>query len=339
MIKSAFISIFFLSVLFSTKIGFGQDVHFTQFYLSPLTTNPALTGHTLGDWRLTANFRNQWNIIGKPYTTTSLGFEHNFYLYNEKFSGGLVYLHDQSGIVNLKYDKVMLSGAYHKKLGIHQFSLGFQPGVVFKSINLNGASLPEQYDRNTGGYNSNLASTDPILTQNITFFDFNAGINYTLKLKKITTDIGFSMFHLNKPNESFYGQDNLLPVRNVLTIGAEWSVTKKLVLYPHFLHMNQHKASEMLVGMNLMVLLEKNKAKATGAYIGVIIRNGIQRNIDAAIGVVGLKFKNLEVGFNYDFNISELRYATNSRGAYEFSIVYTGASSILNKKAIPCDRF
>tara|TARA_B110000046_G_scaffold75545_1_gene83670 strand:- start:7421 stop:8491 length:1071 start_codon:yes stop_codon:yes gene_type:complete len=339
MIKSAYITLLIVALSFAQKIGFGQDVHFTQFYLSPLTTNPALTGNTEADWRLTASFRNQWNTIGKPYTTTSIGFERNFYLYSEQFSGGLVYLHDQSGVVDLKYDKVMLSGAYHKTFGVHLFSMGFQPGVVFKSINLNGTNLPEQYDRNTGGFNSNLVSSEPLLIENLTFFDFNAGVNYMLKLKKITTNLGFSMFHLNKPNESFYGQENELPIRNVLTIGAEWSISKKIVLYPHFLHMNQNKTSEMLMGLNLMVLLEKNKTMATGAYFGVIIRNGLQRNTDAAIAIVGLKFKKLEVGFNYDFNVSELRAATNSRGAYEFSIVYTGASSVLQKTAVPCDRF
>tara|TARA_B100000508_G_scaffold141062_1_gene145790 strand:+ start:31997 stop:33016 length:1020 start_codon:yes stop_codon:yes gene_type:complete len=338
-IKSTAIFLLIVCLTLCQQMGIAQDVHFTQFYLSPLTTNPALTGHTPADWRFTANHRNQWNIIGKPYSTTSLGFEQNFYLYNEKFSGGLLYLHDQSGIVDLKYDKIMLSGAYHKRYGKHQFHLGFQPGMVFKSINLNGSSLPEQYDRNTGGYNSNLASSEPLLNENITFFDFNAGFNYTLKLKKLKTELGYSMFHLNKPNESFYGQENVLPVRNVLTIGAEWNMTEKLILYPHFLHMNQRKASEMLMGLNLMLLLEQNKAKATGAYVGVIIRNGLQRNTDAAIAIVGLKFKHLEVGFNYDFNISDLKYATQSRGAYEISIVYTGASSILNKTAVPCDRF
>ena len=97
--------------------------------------------------------------------------------------------------------------------------------------------------------------------------------------------------------------------------------------------------SEVAKKAGAIVLLEKNKTMATGAYFGVIIRNGLQRNTDAAIAIVGLKFKKLEVGFNYDFNVSELRAATNSRGAYEFSIVYTGASSVLQKTAVPCDRF
>ena len=93
------------------------------------------------------------------------------------------------------------------------------------------------------------------------------------------------------------------------------------------------------MGFNLMLLLEKNKAKATGLFAGVIVRNGINRNTDAAIAILGLKFKQLEVGVNYDFNVSDLKYATQSRGAYEFSIVYTGASSMLQKTAVPCDRF
>lgn len=331
------ISIFLFAVISIAVLG--QDVHFTQFYLSPLTTNPAQTGNTLGDWRLSANHRNQWNIIGKPYTTSSLGFEHNFYLYNEKFSGGIMFLHDQSGPSNLKYDKIMLSGAYHKKLGKQTLHLGFQPGMVFKSVNLNGTSLPDQYDRNTGGFNSGLATQENLEATNINFFDFNAGVLYTLELKKIKTELGYSMFHLNKPRESFYNSDNQLPVRHSITIGLKWIIGNNWVLYPHFLHMRHQKASEMLMGANLMFKVGDNKLNAKGIYAGLIVRNGINRNTDAAIAVVGMRFKKLEVGVNYDFNISELRHATKARGAYEFSIIYTGASSVLQKTAIPCDRF
>lgn len=337
--KRLYYILILVCISLSQFTGYSQDVHFTQFYLSPLTTNPALTGHTEGDWRLTANHRNQWNVVGKPYSTTSLGFEHNFYYYNEKFSGGIMYLHDQSGVVELKYDKIMLSGAYHKKLGKNIFHFGIQPGYVMKSVDMNSASLPEQYDRNTGSFNSDLASSENLTSQQVNYFDFNAGINYTLKLKKLKTELGYAMFHINRPNESFFGQENNLPTRHILTIGAEYKLTPKLVLYPHFLHMNHYKASEMLFGFNLMTLLQENKAKATGAYAGIIVRNGINRNTDAIVAVLGLKFKNLEIGFNYDFNVSGLRSATQSRGAYEFSIVYTGASSVLNKTAIPCDRF
>jgi type IX secretion system PorP/SprF family membrane protein len=326
-------------ICFLGLTGWAQDVHFTQFYLSPLTTNPALTGNTEGDWRLSANHRNQWSSIGRPFRTTSLGFEHNFYPFNEKFSGGILYLHDGSGDVNLTYDKIMLSGAYHKRFGQHVFKFGVQPGMVFKRIDLNGVSLPDQYDRNTGGFNSDLPTGERKINESINYFDFNAGVAYSLRLEKLILKGGYAMFHINQPAESFYNTKNVLPTRHLFHGGAEFKFNDIWVLYPHTMYMNHQKASELLLGLNLMMQLEDNKAKATGIYAGLMVRNGINRNTDAAVAILGMKFKKLEVGVNYDFNVSELRSATKAQGAYEFSIIYTGASSTLKKTAVPCDRF
>ena len=58
-------------ILFSLMfviIGAGisaQDIHFSQFYMSPLNTNPALTGVMNCNTRLVGNYRNQWaGILG-----------------------------------------------------------------------------------------------------------------------------------------------------------------------------------------------------------------------------------------------------------------------------------
>src|SRR5471030_539681 len=48
-----------------------QDPHFSQFFASPLTLNPAFTGKFEGLWRLAANHRDQWPSIPKAYVTTS----------------------------------------------------------------------------------------------------------------------------------------------------------------------------------------------------------------------------------------------------------------------------
>ena len=49
----------------------GQDLHFSQFMNSPLTTNPANTGFMPeGDYRIGINYRNQWSsIMQVPYKT------------------------------------------------------------------------------------------------------------------------------------------------------------------------------------------------------------------------------------------------------------------------------
>src|SRR5436305_9027483 len=57
-----------------TSLLNAQDLHFSQFFNSPLTTNPANTGFIPdADYRIGANYRNQYStIMTVPYKTMSI---------------------------------------------------------------------------------------------------------------------------------------------------------------------------------------------------------------------------------------------------------------------------
>src|SRR5215213_2381447 len=48
-----------------------QDPHFSQFFASPLTLNPALTGKFDGIVRVAGNYRDQWPAISKAFVTST----------------------------------------------------------------------------------------------------------------------------------------------------------------------------------------------------------------------------------------------------------------------------
>jgi hypothetical protein len=62
---------------------------------------------------------------------------------------------------------------------------------------------------------------------------------------------------------------------------------------------------------------------------------------DAIIGLVGIKTKQLHIGYSYDFTISNLISSTS--GAHEISVVYEFNNLSLGQrrhiKAIPCPEF
>src|SRR5689334_9739977 len=66
--------IIFLPLLFAFQLTIAQDLHFSQWFNSPLTTNPANTGFIPdADYRIGANYRNQYvNIMAVPYKTISI---------------------------------------------------------------------------------------------------------------------------------------------------------------------------------------------------------------------------------------------------------------------------
>src|SRR3954462_3737831 len=52
-----------------------QDPNFSQFYSSPLSLNPALTGKFNGKLRVAGNYRNQWPEISQAFITSSLSVD------------------------------------------------------------------------------------------------------------------------------------------------------------------------------------------------------------------------------------------------------------------------
>ena len=68
--------IFISALCLSTLCG-AQDIHFSQFYMSPLNLNPAMTGVMNCTQRFVANYRNQWASVLKAdaYTTYSVSYD------------------------------------------------------------------------------------------------------------------------------------------------------------------------------------------------------------------------------------------------------------------------
>jgi hypothetical protein len=62
---------------------------------------------------------------------------------------------------------------------------------------------------------------------------------------------------------------------------------------------------------------------------------------DAVMVTAGLEFKGFRVGVGYDYNVSDLKNASNGNGGFEISIRYIAPSPIdfARKLLYPCGRF
>ena len=133
-------------------LSMGQDLHFSQFYNSPLTTNPANTGFIPdADYRIGVNYRNQWSsIISAPYKTISAFADAQ--LFRDKLDNGWlglggVLLSDKAGSGGLRSDKFYGSIAYHQMLGLSSLlSAGFNLGYVSKRIDPSALKFPDQFN-------------------------------------------------------------------------------------------------------------------------------------------------------------------------------------------------
>jgi type IX secretion system PorP/SprF family membrane protein len=155
----------------------GQDIHFSQFYMSPLTLNPALTGVMNCNTRVVGNYRNQWaSVLGKAaYNTYSVSYDQKMPVgrYDYFGFGGNVWS-DVAGSLDFKTLTLKLSGAYSRRVGgdrrkANYLVVGAEAGASQRSIDWFAAQWPSQNDN--GSFNGGLPTLEPDLPDNFLFGD------------------------------------------------------------------------------------------------------------------------------------------------------------------------
>ncbi|HJW18512.1 MAG TPA: PorP/SprF family type IX secretion system membrane protein [Flavisolibacter sp.] len=319
-----------------------QDLHFSQFFNSPLTTNPANTGFIPdGDYRLGINYRDQWStIMSVPYKTMSAFGD--VQVMKNKFDNGWiglggVILRDVAGSGNLTSTKLYGSVAYHQLLGYSSLlSLGFNVGMSNKQINVSNLKFPDQFD---GKFFDNKLPTSVFLdNNNVSYLDMQVGMNYAyFPTPSIYVNTGFSVHHVNRPHESFFsseatGVDNRVPMRYIGFLNGSFKLNDEVILNPNVYYTRQSNVSELVGGLNAHYNLSGD-----GEYL--LIAGAYYRHKEAIIPLVGLGFKDYTFTFTYDATISSLKNFNNSRGAFEFSLVRQGLISPGGQKVTPCPTF
>jgi type IX secretion system PorP/SprF family membrane protein len=317
----------------------GQDPHFSQFFASPLTLNPALTGRFDGNIRAAGNYRNQWPTINNAFTTSTFSVDAPILTNRlpeiDRLSiGGMAFADEQADGV-LKNTYYSFSTSYQKGLdedGFHSVSIGFQGTYAQKRLNTANLKFEDQL-RSDGftGITNEIFNPQNL---NINYFDLNAGVLFSGVFEgNLNYYGGASIYHINRPKESFRGADFDLNQRYNLHGGVYWPVAGTATIHTSILFQNQAGASETVlggaVGFNLNNDLDY---RPTTFYAGSWYRFG-----DALIPYIGLEFGSWRFGASYDINTSSLNTASNSRGGFEISLIY------INKKdgsiGINCPKF
>ena len=338
----AFISFTLVSVFvaFDSKL-IAQDIHFSQYYMSDLTLNPAMAG-AFKDITATANYRSQWgSITTNPYKTMSAAIDGRFRTKTKKkaiLAVGLNFYKDQEGDGDLSTLLVNLSVATHVKLDAHSiFSVGLNGGIGQQSMNFSNFTWDSQYVN--GSYSSTNPSYEPVHSSSYIFPNFGAGVLYQYNKNemyisgndKLHADFGMSVDHINQPLESFYpASSNILYLRFAAVGNLLYGIKNTpLSIVPGFVYYRQGPTQEVQVGSMLKYTLRED-SKYTGYVNGASVDVGLYYRWDDALVITGLiEMANYSIGLSYDATLSGLISPTTARGGFEISLRYVNPSNFL----------
>lgn len=321
-----------------------QDPNFSQFFVSPLTLNPAMTGKFNGDFRIAGNYRDQWPEISKAFITSTISFDmgimKNSISETDTWGVGIMAMTDKTANGVLSSNYISLSTAYHKGLdqdGLHQVGIGFQGTYASKRLDGTKLNFLDELDAN-GGFTGN--SEEPIDDQqiNVDHFDFNVGALYNGSTDGYNNFyLGVSAYHINRPKESFTGNIfyQLNPRITVNAGGAVPLGDGSKTVYISTLYSSQAGATNIVAGGAMGFLVNGDEENPTNFFAGAWTRfNNVN---DAIIPYVGLEFGGFRLGASYDVNISSLKTASQSRGGMEISLIFIRRPP--GYKAMPCPKF
>jgi type IX secretion system PorP/SprF family membrane protein len=358
---NSFLSILIVLCISFTGIVNAQDIHFSQFTQSPLTLNPALAGTTV--WiRAATTYRTQWRAVTVPYSTIGASFDikskrrwvkakNQTEKYRQSgdngFGWGVNIYNDRAGDGHMSTLSANASLAYQIMLSQKSMlALGFQGGIMQRSINFSKLHWGTQYDPNSpNGYNTaNYPVGDVAIAGGDNSFiipDLGAGLIYTHKKNErymrgndqMDYTLGASLFHILQPRYGFLLTEKLyqrMVVHGQATIGIK---NTSIAFVPAFLIQRQGPNQEIYAGTMVRYML-KEDSKYTGYVKGASISaGGYYRSKDAFVAAALFEFSSYGIGVSYDFNLSGLSTVSSGRGGFEITLRFLNPAPFLFSQA------
>ncbi|MBI5914879.1 MAG: PorP/SprF family type IX secretion system membrane protein [Bacteroidetes bacterium] len=337
-------------------IGFSvnaQDIHFSQFYLSPLNLNPAMTGLMNCNIRLTANYRNQWASVLKSnaYSTYNVSYDQKIPVGRYDYFGvGGTFWGDQAGEANFETVTGKISGSYSKRMAgsrkeAHYLVVGAEVGLAQRSIDFLKLRWGTQHD-GQGGFCNGCPSLEENIQDNFLFADASAGLLwFSVFDENNNFYAGAAYSHLNRANQSFWsGEKDFLYSRFTVHAGGEFELAPRFGLVPGVIVMKQGPSFQVNSGTSFKFLLGSGRGNFSNYqafHLGTWVRisNKVQTGIltDAVILSTRFDYNQFTLGFSYDVNVSALKPASNRNGAFEFALAYKFCGN--ERRGVYCPNF
>jgi type IX secretion system PorP/SprF family membrane protein len=298
----------FLTFIVLSIVGYSQDASFSQINNNKLYLNPAFANSRVCP-ELTMTYRNQWPSIGSQYVTSMVSYEQS--VFGKNNGVGLMLMNDRSGngIYSLNSVNVYFSNQQkiNKNLNV---KFGLEMGYRQNFIDSDKLFFEDSFN----GQSFTNMTNEPLMNGlRVHYFDIGGGM--LLFSKKGYA--GFSVNHLNEPNQSLVYGESFLPKKFGLHGGLNVVFKKTtfgqsdIIYMPSFALSHQGEATELTLNNNV-----KKGNFLVGA--GFRLVEGYSYR-DALIVNFGVDTGELVFFYGYDLTVSP--FGPSTGGAHEITTI------------------
>ena len=316
-----------------------QDIHYSQFYNSPLNVNPANTGVFNGDKRLNLSYRRQWSSVPVPWTTFSGSYDRKFYPKKDKnhfFSGGFLFNYDREGnITKLNLSNFNLTGSYTAILNENNLiTLGALIGYSTRGFSLTGLTWDKQWDGTS--FDPNIDPGENFQSRRVSFLDLGVGANYRWqKSKRTKLDLGVGLLHLQEPGIAFVNSDDIsLPRRLTLSGVGSFKVASKMDLQLQALGQIQGESDEFVFGGLGKFYVSQRRGDEVEVHVGLGYRT-----TKSIFPILAIQYKQFYGAVSYDVDLSDFSDLHQRPAALELHFSYIISDVRPFKRAKVCPIF
>ena len=300
-----------------TSVAVAQDPHFSQYFNSPMSLNPALIGKGIGDFRVLGTFRSQWwGASISPYNTRTASIEKAFRsggTGKSVFGIGFSILSDASNSGLLKNNYFTVGAAYNISLdGKGNEFLGVGLEGTYANRLLDASKFEFQSQFGSMGFQRSAPSGDPVSITSNQYFDVNMGVHYSKRYKSGGLNLGVAVYHASTPKQGVLSNTNYSVDRRVsLQAGMIFNLTNEdQVHISSNTDFQGENSIHSLGGVYKVRLNDKIESLNIGLW---------SRFRDALYPYIALEGKSWLFGITYDVINSEIRNSYTSVQSMEIS--------------------
>lgn len=309
--------IFLVSIL--PNISVAQDIHFSQYFNSPMSLGPGSIGAFDGDHRVHGIFRQQWRSVTIPYRTFGIGGDGRPFDRIKRLALGAWLFNDRAGDSRLQRSHFSIGASWTSAIGTKKpgsLTIGTRFGITSLSLDPNALTFDEQY--NGLYYDPSIATSEDFTRDAMTYPDLDAGIVYRYRPEhRKSIEVGFGLFNITRPSIGFLYSDPVpLDLRSSAHLLVQFPIASRFDLLPKMQYMEQGTFNEFDLGMDLRHILLDRYGLLRAVQLGLHYRAS-----DAGFIHAGVEYDDWTMGISYDLNFSDLVPASRNRGAIELTLI------------------